>query len=109
MLLSVLHVFSIQCRYDAHTASLLTIQLFVSVLESEINPISQIQDQLLYNTISKSEKKSSIVKYTLLRGRHSVPLRGHRSDCGYKHCGNFEALPDFRFEIGDNSKHFKMT
>ena len=36
-----------QCKYDVRTASLLTMEVFVSVPESEINPISKTQDQLL--------------------------------------------------------------
>ena len=50
------------CKYDVHIASLLlSMQIFVSVLENEINPISQTHNQLLENTVSKSREKSSIV------------------------------------------------
>ena len=77
-------------------------EIFVSVLESEINSISQTQDQLLENTVSRSGEKPSIVKYTLLCGRHIIPLRDHRNNCSYRRCGNFEALLDSRVEISDN-------
>ena len=51
-----------QCKHDVHTTSLLTMEIFVSVLESEINSISQTQDQLLENAVSRSGEKPSSVK-----------------------------------------------
>ena len=50
------------CKSDVHIATLLiTRQIFVAMLESEINPISQTPGQLLKKTVSKSREKSSIV------------------------------------------------
>ena len=51
-----------KCKHDAHIASLLiALQVFVSQLENEINPISHTQYQLLDTTVSKSRENSSIV------------------------------------------------
>ena len=39
---------------------------------------------------------------------HSLPLRGHVCDCGYKHCAKFKTLLDFRCESCDKiqKQHF---
>ena len=84
-------------------------------MENEIKPISQIQDELLENTVSKNrEMLSSIIKTILLCGRHNIPLRGHRDDSNNyasKHCGNFQALLDFRVDSSDEvlKQHFQSA
>ena len=58
----------------------------------------------------------SIVKTVLLCGRQKVALRGHRDDSRHieddtSNVGNFQALLDFRVDVGDMilSERFKTT
>jgi len=102
-----------QCKSEIHKTSLLTMQIFISVMENEIKPISQIQSEAVEKQVSKNrEKLSSIVKTILLCGRQNIPLRGHRddsSDYDAKNCGNFQAMLDFRVDSGDEvlKQHFE--
>ena len=66
-----------ECKSEIHQTSLLTMQTFISVMENEIKPISQIQSEALEKQVSKNrEKFSSIVKTILLCGRQNIPLKG---------------------------------
>ena len=61
-------------------------------------------------------KLLSILKTVVLCGKQNTPLRGHRDDSRYlssdssHKCGNFQALLDFRTDVGDNvlKQHLKL-
>ena len=101
-----------ESRSEIHKTAVLTMQSFQSVMENEITPINQMQDQLLQDTVTKNRQKlESIVKSVIFHGRQNFSFRGHRDDTKYydtADCGNFQAFLDFRVGSGDTvlEEHF---
>ena len=87
-----------------HKFSVMAMQNFLAAMRRQTAPIDQQLNQLMQAQIDENrEKMKSIVKTVIFCGQNNIPLRGKRDDNpdDSNLQGNFQALLEFRIDIGD--------